>query len=366
MGISHPFPAQAGLASLLCGSCSPRLSRSGYSPPEEEPAAQSSSSSSRAVADAPCDSDASSEEDRPSREAFGGGGTDGARSSSSGGGGGAAARPTPPAAGGEASKSLPDWKTGHWSAAEHNLFLDGLARFGKRWDRVAELVGSRTMAQVRSHAQKYFKKPDAYEPAAPADPRPRKRESRTGVYESPSAKRPTAAAAASGREPRRPRSSAKQHNNGAAGSAAASSGLEALAFLAAQQMTAPPPENVFVVDGFEIVEHDGPPAPRGRKRSRDARRTHAWCGPDCVCAPRPTPEADADDATVVVTPLASTTSLPSFDVAKPAPYEPSTVSDDTRDDGDDAPRRPRDDGTVPAKRARVPSRKILDTAEVFA
>ncbi|KAH8076031.1 hypothetical protein JL721_14 [Aureococcus anophagefferens] len=57
---------------------------------------------------------------------------------------------------GESSANL---ESGRWSAAEHARFVDGLQRFGRRkWIRIAEHVGTRTVIQVRSHAQKYFKK----------------------------------------------------------------------------------------------------------------------------------------------------------------------------------------------------------------
>mmetsp|Transcript_6946 Transcript_6946/g.8327 ORF Transcript_6946/g.8327 Transcript_6946/m.8327 type:complete len:188 (+) Transcript_6946:67-630(+) len=48
---------------------------------------------------------------------------------------------------------------GRWSQAEHARFVEGLQKFGKRkWVRIAEHVGTRSVIQVRSHAQKYFKK----------------------------------------------------------------------------------------------------------------------------------------------------------------------------------------------------------------
>ena len=48
---------------------------------------------------------------------------------------------------------------GRWSAQEHARFVDGLEKYGRRkWIRIAEHVGTRTVIQVRSHAQKYFKK----------------------------------------------------------------------------------------------------------------------------------------------------------------------------------------------------------------
>eukprot|EP00960_Hanusia_phi_P049956 759904-Hanusia_phi.AAC.4 len=66
------------------------------------------------------------------------------------------------------------YKTGHWSEEEHSAFLDALARFGpkkpnsgvKLGPGVAELIAlavkSRSVSQVRSHAQKYFKRNDAF------------------------------------------------------------------------------------------------------------------------------------------------------------------------------------------------------------
>lgn len=46
-----------------------------------------------------------------------------------------------------------------WSIAEHKRFVEGLQKFGRRkWIRIAQHVGTRTVIQVRSHAQKYFKK----------------------------------------------------------------------------------------------------------------------------------------------------------------------------------------------------------------
>ena len=54
---------------------------------------------------------------------------------------------------------------GRWSAQEHARFVDGLEKYGRRkWIRIAEHVGTRTVIQVRSHAQKYFKKTAAAQP----------------------------------------------------------------------------------------------------------------------------------------------------------------------------------------------------------
>lgn len=45
-----------------------------------------------------------------------------------------------------------------WSKSEHDLFLQALQEYGRNWKKIAEAVGTRTMAQVRSHGQKYFMK----------------------------------------------------------------------------------------------------------------------------------------------------------------------------------------------------------------
>ena len=51
-----------------------------------------------------------------------------------------------------------DSKTGRWTLEEHNKFLDGLILFGSDWKKVNSLIKARTAVQVRSHAQKFFKK----------------------------------------------------------------------------------------------------------------------------------------------------------------------------------------------------------------
>lgn len=47
---------------------------------------------------------------------------------------------------------------GRWTQAEHEAFLRGLKIFGREWKKVADRVPTRTSAQIRSHAQKYFSK----------------------------------------------------------------------------------------------------------------------------------------------------------------------------------------------------------------
>ncbi|KAL3941299.1 MAG: hypothetical protein SGBAC_004322 [Bacillariaceae sp.] len=47
---------------------------------------------------------------------------------------------------------------GHWTNAEHQAFLAGLDKFGRKWTKIASSIPSRSTSQVRSHAQKYFDK----------------------------------------------------------------------------------------------------------------------------------------------------------------------------------------------------------------
>lgn len=47
---------------------------------------------------------------------------------------------------------------GRWTSEEHEAFLDGLKEFGREWKKVAKTIPTRTSAQIRSHAQKYFAK----------------------------------------------------------------------------------------------------------------------------------------------------------------------------------------------------------------
>ncbi|CAI5736977.1 unnamed protein product [Hyaloperonospora brassicae] len=49
--------------------------------------------------------------------------------------------------------------TGRWTEAEHQLFLQGLETFPYRaWKKIATLIKTRTVVQIRTHAQKYYQK----------------------------------------------------------------------------------------------------------------------------------------------------------------------------------------------------------------
>jgi len=47
---------------------------------------------------------------------------------------------------------------GRWTRDEHEAFLEGLKLHGREWKKVSEMISTRTSAQIRSHAQKYFSK----------------------------------------------------------------------------------------------------------------------------------------------------------------------------------------------------------------
>ncbi|XP_026147160.1 histone H2A deubiquitinase MYSM1-like [Carassius auratus] len=44
-----------------------------------------------------------------------------------------------------------------WVEEEKDLFEKGLAQFGHRWTKIAKLIGTRTVLQVKSYARQYFK-----------------------------------------------------------------------------------------------------------------------------------------------------------------------------------------------------------------
>lgn len=54
--------------------------------------------------------------------------------------------------------SLTKEKVGRWSDEEHQVFLAGLEQHGKQWKTIAMMIGTRTVVQVRTHAQKYFQR----------------------------------------------------------------------------------------------------------------------------------------------------------------------------------------------------------------
>ena len=47
-------------------------------------------------------------------------------------------------------------RKGRWSAEEQIKFREGLELFGRNWKKIQAFVKSRSLLQIRSHAQKYF------------------------------------------------------------------------------------------------------------------------------------------------------------------------------------------------------------------
>uniref|UniRef100_A0A1A7WZ65 Myb-like, SWIRM and MPN domain-containing protein 1 n=1 Tax=Iconisemion striatum TaxID=60296 RepID=A0A1A7WZ65_9TELE len=55
-----------------------------------------------------------------------------------------------------------------WSKREKERFEEGLAQFGRRWTKIAKLVGTRNVLQVKNYARQHFKQKDKSEPKAAA------------------------------------------------------------------------------------------------------------------------------------------------------------------------------------------------------
>ena len=48
--------------------------------------------------------------------------------------------------------------SGRWKSTEHIQFLEGIKKHGKNWKLVEQHVPTRSGPQIRSHAQKFFKR----------------------------------------------------------------------------------------------------------------------------------------------------------------------------------------------------------------
>ena len=46
---------------------------------------------------------------------------------------------------------------GQWTSEEHNLFLQGVLMYGREWKKMQPLIKTRSIVQIRTHAQKVFK-----------------------------------------------------------------------------------------------------------------------------------------------------------------------------------------------------------------
>ncbi|KAK9825547.1 hypothetical protein WJX74_005454 [Apatococcus lobatus] len=68
-----------------------------------------------------------------------------------------------------------------WSTEEHQRFVEAVDRFGRNWSAIVDHIGTRSVAQVRSHAQKYFLKLQ-HQGKAEAVPPPRPKRRSTKPY----------------------------------------------------------------------------------------------------------------------------------------------------------------------------------------
>ena len=53
---------------------------------------------------------------------------------------------------------VPKENYGRWSKEEHQLFVEGIKRYGKNWKAIEKHLKTRSRSQIRSHAQKFFKR----------------------------------------------------------------------------------------------------------------------------------------------------------------------------------------------------------------
>ena len=51
-----------------------------------------------------------------------------------------------------------NFNEGRWKKDENNQFILGITLYGNNWKKVKSLIKTRTAIQVRSHAQKFFKR----------------------------------------------------------------------------------------------------------------------------------------------------------------------------------------------------------------
>ena len=57
-----------------------------------------------------------------------------------------------------ALKKVKDSVNGRWKKSQHDKFMKALEKDGRDWVKVQKMVKTRTLPQVRSHAQKTFLK----------------------------------------------------------------------------------------------------------------------------------------------------------------------------------------------------------------
>ena len=55
-------------------------------------------------------------------------------------------------------QSVHQKNVGRWKPEEHQRFLEALKLYGKDWNKISRYIGTRDVINIRSHAQKFFKK----------------------------------------------------------------------------------------------------------------------------------------------------------------------------------------------------------------
>lgn len=81
------------------------------------------------------------------------------------------------------SQAQTNYNKGRWTPDEKKKFDEALNLFGKDWAKIHKYISTRTLIQVRSHAQKYFRRSEKpIEPQLPRLLRPKGSEDTFEAY----------------------------------------------------------------------------------------------------------------------------------------------------------------------------------------
>lgn len=72
------------------------------------------------------------------------------------------------------NKSQKPMAVGHWSKEEHRRFIEALQLYDRNWKLIQLHVATRSISQIRSHAQEYFDKLEKNKRKNPTEVRQRK------------------------------------------------------------------------------------------------------------------------------------------------------------------------------------------------